>query len=641
MSDDNKLIVEPSLFADGNEAMINKLMTNHRDIYQYADQVMQRTQNMHPMLPLMFRYNSEPVTLDMHEPFEMAFYHNRPRRMILKCARQVGKSFQQALIVLLRAIMIPNWNLLYTTPQFDQVRRFSTLYIKALIEESPIKRALYRKGFSAQVLQRTFANNSTLFFNYAMRDANRTRGTNTNENFYDEVQLMLRDVLEILAQTMGGSKYGEYEAYAGTPLTPSNVIDQLYNASTMSCWMIPCRWCGHENRASVEFDLLKMIGPVHDDIGEGFPGLVCARCSKREIKNIKPIYPEDGRWYHRKPENRDSFLGMHIPQPIMPWHAYSRDRWLQLTNRLAGGSQATVFNECLGESADSSVKPISELDLRRAAVLGHNGHSLHEAMEKVRSGNYLYLVLGIDWGGGGIKGISRTKAAILGFNRDGKTDVLYGEDLNYAHNPFEEVRVLSMLANLFRVDIIAHDVGGGIGTDRESMLHQSGAVEAEIMAMSYTGTLRSAVVRLHPITDNNPLEWYSVDKAASLTFTCQAIKQGHIRLFNFDYVNKDNPGLLMDFTALYNEISHRPSGSDVLIVDREEGMSDDFAQAVNLAAVAIWSKFEVWPKLNQWQEFITMQSVATIDSETGGTYSIDEVEEALRRIRTGSISNYR
>jgi hypothetical protein len=620
-----------------NEAVVSRLLTNHREIFNFADGVMQRTQNLYPLLPLMFRYNGEPVTLDTHGPFEMAFYHNRPRRMILKCARQVGKSFQQALMVLIRAIMIPNWNLLYVTPQFEQVRRFSTLYIRALIEESPIKRALYRKGFSAQVLQRTFQNNSTLFFNYAMRDANRTRGTNTNENFYDEVQLMFRDVLEILAQTMGGSKYGEYEAFAGTPLTPSNVIDQLFNSSTMSCWMIPCRSCGYENRASVEFDLLKMIGPVHDDIGEGFPGLVCARCSQRSVKNVKPIFPEDGRWYHRKPENRDSFLGMHIPQPIMPWHAYSRDRWLQLTNRLAGGSQASVFNECLGESADSSVKPISEMDLRRAAVLGHNGHSVHEAMAKVRSGNYLHLSMGIDWGGGGRANVSRTKAAIIGFTMDGKTDVIYGVDLNFAHNPFEEVRVLVMLAGLFRVHIIAHDIGGGIGTDRENMMRQSGMVTAELWPMGYTGSMRSGLIKANPIDAYNPVQWYSVDKAATLSFTCQAIKQGHIRLFDFDYVNRDNPGLLMDFTALYNEISRRSMGSDVLIVDREEGMSDDFAHAVNLGSVAIWAKHGCWPKLSQWQDFLTMQNIATLDSETGNNYTIDDVEAALQHIRTTGL----
>lgn len=628
--------VDPEFLA--RDEQVSELLTDPRQLYAYIADRIRHTDNLADILPLIFRYNGEPVTLNNHQPFETAFYINRPRRMMFKCARQVGKSFTNAQLVLLRANMIPNWNILYITPQFDTVRRFSSLYIKTLIEESPIRRQMYRKGFSAQVLQRTLANNSTLFFNYASNDANRTRGTNSHENFYDEVQLITSDTLDILAQTMGGSPFGEYETYAGTPLSPSNIIDRKFSESTMSVWMIKCRHCGYENRAALEFDLLKMIGPLHEDISEKQPGLVCARCSKSGKHGMKSLYTDDGRWYHRAPERRQSFLGLHIPQPIMKWHAHSYDRWLNLHNRLAGGNEATIFNESLGESADTSFKPVSMDDLRRAAVLPHSGHDVAAAQQ--RSNRYLRLVMGIDWGGGGMTGLSLTKAAILGFDADGRTDVLYGIELNHAHRPAEEVKVLTQLARLFKVHTIAHDAGGGVGATRETMMRQNGVGNADIWSMSYTGAMKNNIIVYHPATADNPLPWYSIDKSQSLMFTCQALKQGHLRTFKLDYVNDNNTGLLHDFTSLYTDVSRSPGRSDILIIDREEGTCDDFAHAVNLGAHALWSGGHCYPKLSRWAEFEDHVNSLYDGSVEDQTITAATVEASIAALRGGALSAY-
>lgn len=617
--------------------LLRKWSTNSREICNHVQQQLELTGNVGCLLPLLFRYNGKPVTLERHFALETAFFHNRPRRMILKCARQVGKSFQQALLVILRAMLIPNWNLLYVTPLFEQVRRFSTLYIRGLIDESPIKRLLKRKGASSQVLQRTFGNNSTLFFNYAQRDANRTRGINSNENFYDEVQMMTRDVIEILQQTMGGSLNGEYESFAGTPLSFGNVIEDLYRESTQSEWMIKCRACGYENRAGVEFDLIKMIGPVHDDIGPGKPGLVCARCNNtsKGTRGYKPLYTEDGRWFHRAPEQRDMFLGLHISQPIMPWHACSRDRWLKLNNRLAHGSEAEVFNEILGESADTSFKPITVNDLKRAAVLGFDGHDIHEA--KRRSLSYQRLAMGIDWGGGGTDGLSRTKMAIIGIGRDGKTDVLYGVDLNFSHKAFEEVKILLMIARMFGVEVIAADAGG-IGATRTDMMWQTGVLDAELWPMTYVGSVKNAIIRKHDESNGENPAYYSIDKAHSLQFTCQAIKQGHLRFFDYDFKGKDNPGVLSDFLALTSEVAHRVMGSDILLIDREKGKSDDFAHAVNLGCCAAWSFYDAWPQVSSWKEYNSIQEIANMTDSVGGEVTPAEVEAALRLVKTTQFS---
>lgn len=597
-----------NILQDGD--ILSKWSNNHRLLYKQIQDEVDRTGNIKCLLPLLFRFNGKPVTLDNHFMFEINFYLRRPRRVIKKCGRQVGKSFQNALELILRGITIPNWNILYLTPLQEQAQRFSQQYVAALIEESPARRLMTLKGASSRVFQRTLGNRSELFFSYAQRDANRARGINANEVGYDEMQLMQRDVIPVLQQVMGASPYGEYETMAGTPLSYGNILNEYWHKSTMSEWMIPCRHCGHNNIATVDADLIKMIGPVNDDIAPGYtdadgryhtgtPGLVCAKCSPHNsVKNLKHIYTEDGRWYHRDPAKRDDFLGIHVPQPITTIHSYSRDRWIKLNNRLEAGNAGEIYNEILGEACDAGFKPITESDLKRAACLSHKNDVNNMSDAYTASRRYDRLAMGIDWGGGGLDGISRTKAAIVGLTSTGKTDVIFGIDLAMSHRPQSEVNVLMALAEKFGCQIIAHDVGGGVGSTRESMMYQTGSLSSRIWPICYTGPMTSTMLNLRQGNRPNETPTWVLDKSKSLTYHCQAIKQGHIRFFQYDYISSDRPGLLHDYLSLITDISHNPNTSDRLVVDREDGLSDDFVHACNFACIALWSTHKAYPKLS-------------------------------------------
>lgn len=624
--------------------------TNSRHIVNEIQDVVNRSGNVSPLLPLLFRFNGKPVTLAEHYPLEICFFHKRPRRMIKRCGRQVGKSFQNALELILRGLLIPHWNVLYVTPMFEQVRKFSTQYVHALISESPAKRLMTLRGASSQVLQRTLGSGSTLYFSYAQTDANRARGINANEVGYDEVQLMSPEVFPVLQQVMGGSPYGEYETYAGTPLSKQNPSEKLYQKSSMSEWMIRCRYCGYDNVAGYNYDLLKMIGPVRDDISRGgvndrgqkiprVSGLTCARCSAPGAKeaNQKPLFPEDGHWLHLAPERRKDFLGIHIPQAIMPWHAYSRERWLQLNNRLAVGNEFEVFNEILGEPCDSGFKPISESDLRRCANLNHK-NTVKDAYSA--SKRYSMLGMGIDWGGGGMSGMSRTKAAIIGLSTNGKSDILYGVDLNFSHKPYAEVEALMALAMKFGVQFIAHDVGGGVGATRESMMYQTKKLACEIIPIQYVGPMSQAMVKVRPPAKEGETPVWVLDKGNSLTFLCQAMKQGHIRTFDYDFVSNDNPGCLHDFTSLTSEIARKVMGSDTMIINKEEGMSDDFAHAVNFAMIAMWGKTDAWPRLSiKNQNADEAEALANTNNlvKKSKDMSVDEISAMIDSVTTSTI----
>ena len=570
-----------------------------------------QTNNYSELLPLLFRFEAKPVSLDRHFAFEPCFYTKRPRRMIKKCARQVGKSFQTALEMLVRALFTPYWNQLFVTPLQEQVKRFSQQYVSVLIQESPVRRMFNAKGSSSRVFSRTLRNGSGMTFSYAMKDANRARGVQANEVIYDEFQMMFRDVLYVLQSTMGASPFGEYESFSGTPLSYGNVLNEMWNDSTMSEWVIRCVHCGYYNVPSAERDLFKMIGPAHQDINKGgtnrqgqkikkVPGLVCARCcppsARKELKNLKHIYPEHGRWMHLFPERHDDFFGIHVPQAITPLHAYSRTRWSDLTAKIQGGNEAEIYNELMGEPCDSGFKPLTERELRRAACLSHNNNTKEALKAALRYKGR--IALGIDWGGGGMSGVSRTKAAIVGLSPTGKTDVLYGIDFGSTSRVFDEVDLLMTLAVKFGCVMVCHDAGGGVGANKEAMIYQSGVPQEIIMPMMYCGPMSDAMIKERGSQKKGQPKTYMVDKSRSITFSCQAIKQGHVRFFQYDYVNKNKQGLLRDFLSLTTDVNHNPKASDKLFVDKEDGMSDDFVHAVNFASVGLWSRFRAYPQLS-------------------------------------------
>lgn len=578
------------------------------------------------LLPLVFNWKGDPVELTQHYPFEPVFDLVSPRRMLMKCGRQVGKSFQSALIVTLRCMVIPHFQILFTTPLFEQVRRFSTLYLAQLIAESPSKRVLTGKNSTNQVLQRTLGNKSTIFLGYAGRDANRIRGTSANQVFYDEFQLFNEDVIPVIRNVMGGSKFGEYEFFSGTPLTPVNILDRQWRKTSMSEWLIPCRSCGYDNIAAAEFDLFEMIGPFHTDISPECPGTVCRRCRK-------PIFTQDGVWWSRCPEKWNDFRGLHLPQIIMPWHATDPSRWKELHVTLHRNNQAEIYNEICAESCDAGFRPISSVELQAASNLGHN-NTLKEAL--AARPRYVRCAMGIDWGGGGVMRTSRTKAAIIGMTGLGETHVIYGIDMNASFSPIKEAKALIALANRFDCELIAHDASGGLGNVSENILTTVGYLPCEVYPMTYTGTTAAGAFIKDHYDDQAARAYYTVDRSRTLQFLYECIKQKKLQFFNYDYRNDQEPGLLYDFLSVAAEIARTGSGRDVLNFVREESLSDDFVHAVNFGCMALWSKYGAWPKIT-YKEYHSIQEIADWANVGNYQYTDDEIEATLKEVSVQPI----
>lgn len=542
-----------------------------------------------PLLPALLTLKGKPYNLNRHFPFEPFFNTFMPRNMVLKTGRQVSKSTSLAAQGVIIANCIPYFNTLYVTPLFEMIRRFSNNYVRGFIEESPVKNLWTSSTTSSNVLQRSFNNKSNMFFSYAFLDADRTRGLNCNKVAYDEVQDLDRTFIPIINETMSGSPYGNINQYAGTPKTLDNTLEQLWQDSSQAEWVIPCPVCRYENVPAMSHDLDAMIGPWSNDVGPGRPGTICANPQCR-----RPIDPRGGFWMHAYPERVASFSGYHVPQIIMPMHYEDRDKWQILVGKKEGlfGTPANVFyNEVCGESYDTGLKLLTITELKAAAVLHKN--EMSEA-KKVDLTQYYRRILAVDWGGGGEEETSFTTYAVLGMLPSGQIHCIYGHRSIEPHNFKLEAQICLDLIGEFQCSHLVHDYNGA-GAYREKYVMDAGFPYERVIPISYVGAAAGDMMYFVEPTERHPRAHYRLDKPRSLVLTCNQIKDMQLLFFQYDNQGSAQTGLLHDFMALVEDKKTGTSAKDIYKIIRQQNMTDDFAQAVNMGCCALWYMTKAWP----------------------------------------------
>lgn len=542
-----------------------------------------------PVLPLLFNLRGKPYTLRNHFAFESFFRIRMPLELVIKAARQTSKSTSLAAKQIATANSIKYFNILTVTPLFEQVRRFSGNYVGPFINQSPVKSLWINTQTINSVLQRSFRNLSQLFFSFALLDADRIRGINADMVNIDEVQDMAHEHIPIIKETMSGSPDWGITQYTGTPKTLDNSIQKLWSDSSQAEWIVKCEACNYYNVPSIDYDIDKMIGPWHKNISEDIPATVCAKCSR-------PVSPRRlGRWVHRYPERRWKFAGYHIPQIIMPMHYAKPDKWSILLGKRQGAGNTTTamfYNEVLGESYDIGMKLVTETELKAAAVLHKNTEE--EALKHLDG--FEHRILAVDWGGGGEKEVSFTTMAVMGIKADGRIQVIFGKRSLVPHDHIAEANECLRLMQVFRCSMIAHDYTGA-GAIRETILVHRGLPVDRILPIAYVRTAHFNIMNHVPPTEQHSRDYWRVDKARSLQLTCHAIKLKLITFFAYDYVGKDDAGLLHDFLALIENKVPTHAAGDIYTIQRNPSFPDDFAQAVNIGACCLWHLTGAWPKM--------------------------------------------
>jgi hypothetical protein len=490
------------------------------------------------------------------------------------------------------------------------------MFVSPFIAQSPIRHMWTDTSTVNSVLHRSFNNNSKMVFSFAYLDADRVRGISADWLQLDEVQDMRTDNLPIIRECLSASKW-DCRRFTGTPKTEENTIEGLWGESSMAEWFIPCFHCttgGNPtwNIPARGYHIERMIGDYHPDISEAHPAVICHKCGK-------PINPRFGRWIHRHPGRVGTFNGYHVPQIIMPMHYADPSKWSELLAKMAGkgGTTANKFwNEVLGEAYDTAAKLVTLTELNAVSSLGPN--TLDHA--KTVAKHYPLKVLSIDWGGGGEKDVSFTAAALLGLNPDGSIDVIWGKRLMTPHDHLREAAEIKYYWDLFKPDILSHDFTGA-GILRETFLVQAGVPQYHIFPMWYLGPSRGALCHHVGATERLPRDFYQVDKSRMLLYTCAMIKNQAIHFFDSDYESKEDPGLIRDFLALYEEKVKTSSAGELYKIDRIPGLTDDFAEAVSMGCVAIWYRTGNYPNIAAASNYVItqaqQQAIAPTDPDWG------------------------
>lgn len=604
-------------FRDLNDIERNGRNLTHGD-RTYAVQQLMATGHMpsyEALLPLTLSLNQKPYTLDEHKPFAPLFRAETPQNTTVTAGRQIGKSQQLAALGVLRANAgTKAVKQLFITPLYEQIRRFSNNYVRPLINNSPIKSRWCSTATENSVLQRSFRNQSLMLFSFALLDADRIRGISADCLAIDEVQDFDPEMLGVVKETITASKDWGSAMYTGTSKTTDSLLHRLWLQSSQAEWFIPCGSCRTWNIPSKEYHIVDMIGPMRPDISLHNPGTVCFNCRK-------PIQPAAGHWVHKYPTKRWHSPGYHMPQIIFPLHYGSARKWNELLLKQSGWgntSQAKFWNEVLGEAHDEGQKIVSETELRAACVLPwkNNDKVPNEQIFK-RLGEYKHRILAIDWGGGGKEGLSFTAIAVLGFQDDGSIDCLWGKKLMLGCDHIKEAQECMQWYKKFKCDFVAHDYTGA-GEIRETVMLQAKFDPDRIFAIRLVRAGFQNMIVYHPPTPINHHKYYSLDKARSLLFTCNTIRMGKLRFFEWDKESDDNAGLLSDFLALVEQNTETQLGGDVYTIRRNAMFPDDFAQAVNLGCAALWHVNGEWPNFAALSKTATMRHTTLRAAGHGG-----------------------
>jgi hypothetical protein len=596
---DNILDVLQKCSVEKPQKIFNTLKTGLREAGDAVEQELYSS--MAPLLPLMLTLKGNPYTLRNHFMMEAAFKTIRPWEMIFKCGRQISKSTTLAAQSIIQTSMIPYFNTLFVLPQFEMTKRFSNNYVKAMIDDSPVKHLLQDSTCENNILQRTFLNRSIQFYTHCFGgDATRIRGIATDLISCDEIQNIDWDVIPVIAETVSASDWG-IKQYSGTPLSFDNTIQALWGDSSQAEWCVRCG-CGHWNIPCQGFDIHDMIGPT-TNIAKYGTAIICAKCGK-------PLDIRTGGWVHQYPDRYSSFCGYHVPQIILPHHYSDEKNWETFLKKRDSGDTAKYLNECLGESCDVGLKLITTEEIKAAAILHPNVFQTARDLPLIKK--YIQVVLGVDWGGGGEDEKSFTTLAIVGVTPDNRYETIYLERLHIATGDIEEVQRIIEVFHAFKCQYLAHDFAGA-GSVHETLLLQAGFPAMKIIPFNYMHVTAKPMITVHN-ADNDARHYYVLDKARSVLLLTSMLKTKHLLLPKYDSCTS----LLEDFLHIYKETHDAPHRGSMLLVKRVPKKADDIVHAINFACCAHYHTTQHYPELaTSFGVSITQEQMDALDPEDG------------------------
>lgn len=449
----------------------------------------------------ILRLDGRPYSLKNYPMFE-SIMNSRSKRRLMRSGRQVSKTTVIAADMVTNITITPNISVIYCNSSQSQMSAFSQQKLRSFLLHSPL---VYKSMFRGEhivdnVRSKVLSNNSQVILSFFSDAADRVRGSSGSRIYLDEVQDMLWDAMVDAQECLAAARDPRY-VYAGTSKSLNTPLEFLWQESTQKEWIIRCSGCNAWNRPSLE--------------NIGLKGLICKKCGKA-------LDTFQGQWVAANPEtetNHPFVDGYWIPQIIMPMHCCSDSKWAELLTKRNMYSPIKFDNEVMGLPNGEGDSPITREMLEDICL---PNLSMLDRICKENADGARYIAAGIDWGGGGEMGVSRTVLSIYAcYPEQPMYKKIFGKIYDDGE-PAAHVEDIAMWLVRFGVHMICGDHGGGN------------------FAMSMLSTKIPVHMRLIPVMYSDasaPFRWdesarrYTVNRTAMIDAFFMDIKSRTIRTF--------------------------------------------------------------------------------------------------------------
>jgi len=467
-------------------------------------------------------------------------YDNPSRKIIFKCSRQIGKSTTLGNILLTHAILEHPIKELYVSSSDDKAKAFGKDRLRSVIEYSPGLSSLFKNPIPIRDIETRTGSIIRVRTAYTRGDQLRTY---TGKVLcIDEAQEIPEDAFFIIeACTLMFP--GEYKIFiAGTPLTQSNYLSQLYSKFSTACeWVMRCDACGHHNF------------PTIDMIGENGP--ICTKCKG-------PVDVRNGEWVRAK---EAEFEGYHFNQILNPKYALNQQAWQEIIAKMKRWPTSKFYNEILGEAYDFGTG-ILTLDTLKS-VCG----SYQKLTDPSKAPKHTLNIAGVDWGPG-LK--SYTVLVIICWN-GARFDTLFAKRYTgiEAH-PELALNDLVKWIKAFNCKIVGADWGFGFKWNQD-LMKQVG--EDKVLPIAYVGQ------------SSEKFKWDAegyrlvTNRTMVVSDTYHLIKNKKISFYSADQFI---PEFGDDLTTVYIEETQLRTGETKFRYARSIDKPDDFLHALTFALIA-------------------------------------------------------
>lgn len=433
------------------------------------------------------------------------------RLLLLKTSRQVEKSTLLSCRGVTSCCLHNGFRVIYVSPSNEQTKTFSRDKLDDVIFQSE-KIHPFMNGLAEQSLYlKRWKTGAVYMLYYAFHNANRLRGKFGDELQVDEFQSIKPDLLPVIEACLHHSKVRR-QLRTGTPLSLDNHIEKEWLKSNQCEWVVPCTCTGgieESSTAHAGFIKNSMYWQhlTEDNISEYGP--ICRRCKRR----LNPFHPL-AHW-HRFNKKGGPWWGFHITQLQVPWIVNDKDAWSDLFHDLNHMNPTRFRNERLGESDESSTKPISREELI-AKCTGAYRKDL--AFYKEHSKTHP-VWMGIDWSPGETDDSYDviTMSTLL----DNKYTVFFSERIEgNLRDPRKLIPYVVRLFREFNCRAVGADYGMGQDRNRELVRHLG---LGKVFIYQYSNP--KAVVRY-----SAELGRYLVNKTEVMDVLFMALREGYFTL---------------------------------------------------------------------------------------------------------------